>query len=617
MNILHHVKKHWKTITLHLKKHHKKYIFWILSATLLRKWVSLIAAYALVHNLSFSFADIIHNGWDDNQQTEITIEQATAVETPTDETPVVETPADETPAVETPDVETPADETPDDETTTDKTPVYETPTDETPNNETPDNEQDTNNEEELNYWNWFCDAWDILIKSPIAWDITWKEFDITREFINSDCQNNSYTIKLRDQNDHYLDIFSWNYNITWFKFDSTQLMSWFYNETWINESWEIIILHEWTYSWNATNYFTWHKIAIVSDEWITIHRDWEWWEFTIDNKKPEISNIKIDYSTNNKKLNIGDTITISFESDEELIDTTVNVLWQSALLEDKDWNKYTYTMDFSDKNTEWKIVYWIEYSDIIWNTWYYEWYENIELDYKKPIIDRFNFEYKWKNEIKLTFTTDEITNVHFTYVLSWSKKTDSTENSGKAHEFTIQNTIENYSYNYSISIEDEARNTLNIWWTFMITWNNVIFTNKEINKSELITEIGFHKILDENQSIKDLKQKLNSFSSCSEGIEFVDLNLPIKWKTAKVKMPKFEDKNINKITNAFTVELFKRIEGKNLPQETLNTITEDLNNFLIIVKLVKEDNNSCKQNMTHYYVNKFRKTLIKYELINN
>ena len=65
MKLIHHVKKHWKTITLHLKKHHKKYIFWILSATLLRKWVSLIAAYALVHNLSFSFADTVHQ-WDSN-----------------------------------------------------------------------------------------------------------------------------------------------------------------------------------------------------------------------------------------------------------------------------------------------------------------------------------------------------------------------------------------------------------------------------------------------------------------------------------------------------------------------------------------------------------------------
>ena len=72
MKLLHHVKKHWKTITLHLKKHHKKYIFWILSATLLWKWVSLIAAYAVIHNLSFSFADVIHE-WDENNGTEIEI----------------------------------------------------------------------------------------------------------------------------------------------------------------------------------------------------------------------------------------------------------------------------------------------------------------------------------------------------------------------------------------------------------------------------------------------------------------------------------------------------------------------------------------------------------------
>jgi hypothetical protein len=71
------------------------------------------------------------------------------------------------------------------------------------------------------------------------------------------------------------------------------------------------------------------------------------------------------------------------------------------------------------------------------------------------------------------------------------------------------------------------------------------------------------------------------------------------------------------MTNAFTTILVKRIDGKALRQSELDEIFEDLNNFLIIVKLVKDDENACKQNMSQYYINRFKKTLIKYKLINN
>ena len=67
------VKNHSKKIVIHLRKHHRKYIFWILSAALLWKWIGLITTYLVVHNLSFSFADTINtentDGTDNNEIT--------------------------------------------------------------------------------------------------------------------------------------------------------------------------------------------------------------------------------------------------------------------------------------------------------------------------------------------------------------------------------------------------------------------------------------------------------------------------------------------------------------------------------------------------------------------
>ena len=432
--------------------------------------------------------------------------------------------------------------------------------------------------------NWKCDRWDIEIISPIWWDIVWGIFDISREFKNKDCSDTEYTIKLRTESGQ-LEIFSWNSESTWFSFDSTQLES---------------------------DYYTWYSITIYGND--TIYREEEWGDFTIDNKSPTLSDITISFSTRNNKLNIGDTATLSFESDEELTGINVNIQWQSAYLQEKEWNKYTYTMEFSDRNTTWKVVYWIDYSDIAWNTGYAEWYDNIELDYTSPTIENLSMtSISWNNDIKITFKTDEITNAHLVYLISWTIYTNSLDSNNKtSHEFTLQDIKNKHKYNYSIEIEDEAKNKLNIWWDFYLSWDKVIFTNKEIRAWDLITEAWF-KTWDEQA----LREKLNSFDKCSENIKFKNIKLPIDWMTWKLIIPNYTNSSINQMTNAFTTLLVKRIEGKAFSQRDLNEIFEDLNNFLIVVKLVKDDANECKQNMSQYYINKFKKTLIKYKLVNN
>ena len=639
MKLLHHVKRHWKAITLHLKKHHKKYIFWILSATLLWKWIGLIATYAVIHHLSFSFADIIW-WWDNNtvieteikknntenesintdeelnqnqnentnkneEETEIE-EDNTENENTNEEIVIEENLTDEEEFVEK--------ELVDEEEFVDEEESENVESNDT--GEENENTQDTEtiteeNDEKL--WNWICDRWNINITNPKQWDITWKTFNVSREFTNNDCVNNSYIIKLRDQNDQYLNIFSGNANTTEFYFDSTQLMTWFYNITGINELWGEIITYTGQYEWIGTNYYSWYKLAIVSDEWETIYRNENWWEFTIDNKTPEISNIKIEYSTKKNKVNIWDTITISFESDEKLKNSTVNILWQYALLQENNWNQYIYSMDFTEQNTLWKIVYWIEFEDMIWNTGYIEWYEDRELDYTKPTISNLSFTAIWNWKIKITFDTNKKTDANLIYQISNTNITTSIDSTWTdQHKITIEDIKNIYKYNYSISIQDEARNSIYIWWDFYISWDNIKFTKKEITKSEVLTNVGFTW----NKEIQNIFN--NNFRTCAKEIDTKELKLLINgYKNVTVNIPEFKNSSIRKLTNAFVVVLFERIENKKLPQNVLDEITEDLNNFLIIVKLVKDDNNECKQNMTQYYINRFKNKLERFWLVNH
>ena len=501
MKLIHHVKKHWKTITLHLKKHHKKYIFGILSATLLRKWVSLIAAYALVHNLSFSFADIIHQWeWDDEEIiVEEIINNNEQVDWNQEDWLWTILRWNEWDNWELDNWNNwqstlSKDYCPDGDysdsyydwdcwnSEEDKNHTHGSAWDEWINedwdnwiiwnwddwndwdwddwinldwddwinldwddwndwnwddwnnwdwNDWDWDDQNNWNWDSWNNWNWDeaenstlnwlesnwkCDRWDIEITSPMEWNIVWGIFNITWKFINDDCKDERYIIKLRESNDEYIEIYSGDVNTTWISFDSTQLL---------------------------LNYYSWHKISIIQDstEYNTIYRNEEWGDFTIDNKAPELSNTWVQYSTRNKKLNIWDTVTVSFESDEELTGVTVNIQWTKAYLDEKIWNKYKYTMEFTENNNTGKIVYWIDYSDIAWNTWYYERYDNIELDYTTPKMENINMTKSW-NEIKIIFDTDEITNAYLVYMISWAKYTNSSDSSSKTgHEF-ILNEIE-------------------------------------------------------------------------------------------------------------------------------------------------------------------------------
>jgi len=51
-----------------------------------------------------------------------------------------------------------------------------------------------------------------------------------------------------------------------------------------------------------------------------------------------------------------------------------------------------------------------------------------------------------------------------------------------------------------------------------------------------------------------------------------------------------------------------------LSEEEINDLTKEFNNFLVILKLVRDDDNECEQNLSNYYMSKFRKSLIEYNL---
>ena len=102
---------------------------------------------------------------------------------------------------------------------------------------------------------------------------------------------------------------------------------------------------------------------------------------------------------------------------------------------------------------------------------------------------------------------------------------------------------------------------------------------------------------------------------CKNTIQDISvLEIPVRRYKVRIEMPSLEKNYVKKLVSAFSIVLFDRIDKSNLSQEQINAITKDFNQFLIILKLVRDDDNSCEQNLSNYYMSKFRNNLIKYHL---
>ena len=408
------VQRHWKAVTIHLKKHHKKYIFWAATAALLYKGISLAIAYIVMHNISFSFADIINN-WDE-WNTDMIIESITENNNPetiiwfneewnnlneeyetdgTEQLDELQIDEEETDELDETDETEQLDELQIDEEETildenwqenyeedfiepqneiiieednnwntenteeNEDEGQEKIEEENTNNEISENIDEEDEQQNNGWWNWICDLWDLIIISPNKDDKIWWNINISREYTNNDCIDDKFIVKLWEQNSQYITLYENTDNLTWFEFDSKQLEFWKYTIREINEEGEEIVVHTWEYEWTWTNYFTWYEISVISSDWNTIYRGDDV-TFTIDNKEPELTDINTELLENdNWYANIWNTFNIYFKSDENLKNVKVNVLWKYAILENRSNDSYKFTIDFTTWNTQWEIIYWI------------------------------------------------------------------------------------------------------------------------------------------------------------------------------------------------------------------------------------------------------------------
>ena len=80
-------------------------------------------------------------------------------------------------------------------------------------------------------------------------------------------------------------------------------------------------------------------------------------------------------------------------------------------------------------------------------------------------------------------------------------------------------------------------------------------------------------------------------------------------------MPIFQKSQMKTLVNAFTLFVLDKVKkDASLGSGDIAEITKKFDSFLIILKLLRDDDNTCKQNLSNYHISQFQRALEEYKI---
>ena len=451
-----------------------------------------------------------------------------------------------------------------------------------------------------------CNSSDFNFINPLSWSKLKWIINFSWTYIWTDCSWKNFDIYLQDHNNQRLKIWTSSYLNTRFQFNSSKLYSGFYNILWV--SWNII--YTWQYSWLNSKLYNGYKIKFIDKTQNIIYT---WDIFTINNQLPEITWIVFEFTWNYNSWYIwlSGIINLKFTATEDITWIIVNILWTNANFVNKSWLNYKYSIILSNQNT-WDIVYSnISFNDLVWNTWSRYITSQVVFDRVLPLLNYilFTWDYTWFNILR---SWNKLTKYEFIYALSWSQTWLVVGNSNYIYTGLINITWlnKNQIYNFILKLTDIVNNIITVWGKISFnTWWKVLFTYQTIIANSLVSTWST------GTTISNLiRQEINKFNDCKKDIEITNINIKINNQDIKLNMPNFEKSYVRTLVNSFTIIIMDKLQKSNLTKEELSDIANRFDDFLIILKLVRDDDNQCKQNLSNYHIRLFQKALQEYDI---
>ena len=112
-----------------------------------------------------------------------------------------------------------------------------------------------------------------------------------------------------------------------------------------------------------------------------------------------------------------------------------------------------------------------------------------------------------------------------------------------------------------------------------------------------------------------LKAEVEKFNTCKDALTYTPVELEVRGNTFTLQMPIFKKSQVKTLVNAFTLFVLNKIKNNyEMTTDNIAEITKKFDSFLIVLKLLRDDDNTCKQNLSNYHISQFKNALEEYNL---
>ena len=464
-------------------------------------------------------------------------------------------------------------------------------------------------------WTGVCESWDIIWNLPFSWSVVRNIFPITWAYSWVDCLS-GLLLQLRDHNSQRITLTTIAPWITWYLFDSKSLysfqQSWFYHIIWTGTSGQIY-LYTGIATWTYTRLFSGYKLRLLTLNQTPVY---ETMPFTINNQTSILTWITLLSSWSATwYLTISGVVILNFTASQPLTWLQVTLWWNkfpttssvSGLL-------YTYTWMLSSWYTEGPLAASISFVDSLWTTGIVIYTWSLIFDTTLPILNWFvftsytgwvAFNFSWSEPIRYTISY---------WKVGWGSISGSSAVYLTGQQFNFSWIEIAQTYLFTMNVYDRAGNSRSVTGDVLQTTLWTILSHVYI--VPLATTIQTAAVTWNLSTLAVvLKAEVEKFNMCKNALSYTPIQLDVRGNKFVLQMPMFQKSQVKTLVNAFTLFVLDKIKNNaGITSDEITEITKKFDSFLIVLKLLRDDDNVCKQNLSNYHISQFKKVLEEFNI---
>lgn len=108
---------------------------------------------------------------------------------------------------------------------------------------------------------------------------------------------------------------------------------------------------------------------------------------------------------------------------------------------------------------------------------------------------------------------------------------------------------------------------------------------------------------------------MEKFNACKDALTYTPVELEVRSNVFMLQMPTFKKSEVKTLVNAFTLFVLDKVKRDyKISKTDIDDITKKFDSFLIILKLLRDDDDTCKQNLSNYHITQFKSALEEYNI---